>query len=241
MNSYDYNSLKAAAEEAEVWIDVRDANTPRGRGTGNTNKKERISRALSWYEKSELTEDADERLMFAFVAYNALYAQPIGGESEKYTPQYRGVFWEKIQKTGDGTILDFAKSESGKLKKILSMQYISFSYWKDEKGWREKYEIMQKEAEWAKRAVSRNLDLKVVRAATERIGLLRNQILHGMAAYGDSYNRKQVRLCADFLHPLVGRMIATVIGDKKQNWGKVPYPPQGYPNESRIEIEELED
>ena len=51
MNSYDYNSLKAAAEEAGVWIDVRDNKVLRAHGKGNTNKKERVSRALSWYAK----------------------------------------------------------------------------------------------------------------------------------------------------------------------------------------------
>ena len=243
MNSYDYNSLKAAAEDAGVWIDVRDNKVLRGQGKGNTNKKERVSRALSWYEKSECAENADDKLIFSFIAYNALYAQPSkdGNDNGKHE---RDVFWEKLFHNGGDEIMRFVKKEVKNLEAILMSQYLSFLYWKDEGGMYEKHEQLRKEAERAKHKTDPQIacgNRTPVRLAMRRIGLLRNQLLHGMAAYQDSYNRHQVQLCADFLHPLVGRMIATVIGDKKQNWGKVPYPPQGYPNESCIEVKELED
>ncbi|MGI9296997.1 MAG: hypothetical protein ACR2QC_03765 [Gammaproteobacteria bacterium] len=244
MNSYSYESLRAEAAAAGCWIDSRDAQTPRGRGMGNTNKKERVSRALSWYARSESADEADERLVFAFVAYNALYARPEYDGKEVNAKAERDAFWHKLLQTGRDEILKFARAEAGKLKEILSLQYISFLFWKEGDDAREKHEKMRQETDRAKRITARQLaagDVRPVNLAMERIGMLRNQILHGMAAYEDSYNRKQVKACADFLHPLVGRMIAAVVRDQKQDWGKVPYPPQGYPNEFRVEVDELED
>ena len=239
MNLYDYESLKFAADEAGVWIDVQDAKVRRGKDTGNTDKKERISRALSWYAKSESVDAADERLIFAFVAFNSLYAR----EGEGKEKDAHKTFLSKLAKTdGVREIFNFALAEKKTLRNILSSQYLSKIYWKDEGGMREKAERL----EWEKNQVDsivpriKSGNIAPVREAVYRICLLRNQVLHGMAAYADSYNRTQIKLCAGFLHPLVGRMIAAVIHDKKQKWGKVPYPPQGYPNESRLEVEELE-
>ena len=240
MNSYDYNSLKAAAEDAGVWIDVRDNKVLRGQGKGNTNKKERVSRSLSWYAKSESAATPDERLIFSYIAFNALYAQE---EQMKEYKAHENFLFQLIARGGGNEIFAFALEQKKALRKIMSSQYLSKIYWDDKGGMSEKGERLEREKKIVDRIVPqiKSRNIAPVKDAIYRIYLLRNQLLHGMAAYQDSYNRHQVQLCADFLHPLVGRMIATVIGDKKQNWGKVPYPPQGYPNESCIEVKELED
>ena len=237
-NEYVFASLLAKAKAADLWIDVADSGTMRGRGCGNTNNKERISRALSWYARSEETSD-DDRLICAFISFNALYSQD--GKVEK---EVRKEFLEKIENGKYARpLLDFTAMEIKKIEDILSMQYISPTYWNSTAKYREKYKKMEEQKNRAKKITRKQIEngnFTPINKTIDRIYLLRNQVLHGMAAYKDSYNRKQINLCADFLYLLVGRIITAVILDSDKNWGKVSYPPQGCPNESRVEVEELE-
>ena len=245
MNSYDYNSLKAAAEEADVWIDVRDNKVLRAHGKGNTNKKERVSRSLSWYAKSESAATPDERLIFSYIAFNALYAQDkrnAHGKDAVYRSEFIGMLANSDYAR---LIVDFAHARIEELRKILSLQHLSEKYWNHTGDMKKAKLDQQKEKQDAhrvKKALIVPGKFYFLKYAMSKIALLRNQVMHGMAAYEDSYNRTQIKLCADFLHDFTGRVIAAVIHDSsKTKWGKVSYPPQGSPDVSSLEIKELED
>ena len=92
VDRYLYADLKKIANEMNSWIDVQDRATKRGRETQNTNKKERVSRALSWYQRSEDSDIDDEKLIYSFIAFNALYSQ--NNTEDKAARQ---EFWKKLQ------------------------------------------------------------------------------------------------------------------------------------------------
>ena len=240
MNRYSYAELKKLAIGMNSWIDVQDPNTKRGRETKNTNKKERVSRALSWYQRSESSETDDEKLIYSFIAFNSLYSQ-----NNKEDKDAKYEFWMKLKNSEKKHYLfELASENEAVIESILSLWYLSFRYWNDSGGYEEKSNELLREAENAKRHTRRQIreqDLTPLRLSMDRIHLLRNQVMHGMAAYKDSYNRTQVNICAKFLHSLIGRIIRIVIEDDNQSWGKVSYPPQVTPDEKYLDVDELKE
>ena len=240
MNDNSYAKLKRLANEMNSWIDVQDRNTKRGRQTENTNKKERVSRALSWYQRSESSETSDENLLYSFIAFNALYSS-----NKRNDKEAKNEFWMKLQNSEKKHYLfEVASKNEEEIENILSLWYLSSKYWNDSRRYEEKLDKLQREAENAKRKTRgqiRKQDITPLRLSMERIHLLRNQVMHGMAAYKDSYNRSQVKICAEFLHSLTGCVISIVIEDDKQDWGKVSYPPQVSPDEKHLDVDELID
>ena len=237
-SKYDYKTLRKKAEKAGLWIDVSTAGVMRGRDTGNTNNKERVSRALSWYTQSESATTADLRLIYAFVAYNALYSCDNIAEKDA-----RDKFWERITESkGVATCFDFEPEEVENLAKILKIPYLSKKYWNKVSHFELKKSFQQDnlDAELTRRQIKKG-NFKPIKKAVVKIQLLRNQVLHGMAAFEDSYNRKQIILCADFLHVLVRHLLTIVINNPTTLWGNVSYPPQGQPDEPRLDVEELKD
>lgn len=241
MSKYSYDQLKTSASNSNLWIDVQDTSTKRGRESDNTNKKERVSRALSWYGRSETSDTDDEKLLYSFISFNALYSQ----NNITKDGQAREEFWKKLQHSEKKQYLfEFASKNEEVIKDILSFWYLSSEYWNDSGGYAEKADKLQREAGDAKcktRGQINRQDVTPLRLSVERIHLLRNQVMHGMAAFKDSYNRSQVRICAIFLHSLIGAIIRTVIEDDNQNWGKVSYPPQVSPDEKYLDVDELMD
>ena len=240
MNRYSYAELKKLAIGMNSWIDVQDPNTKRGRETKNTNKKERVSRALSWYQRSEASDTDDETLLYSFIAFNALYSQ-----NNRKDKEAKSQFWGKLQNSEKKEYLfELASKNMEELEGILSFWYLSSEYWNDSGGYAEKSDKLQRESEYTMSKTRRQITMKNVtplRLSMDRIYLLRNQIMHGMAAYLDSYNRSQVKICAEFLHSLTGSIIRIVIEDDKQYWGKVSYPPQVSPDEKHLDVDELKD
>ena len=132
---YDYKTLHNKAVKAELWISVADKAVRRGRSTGNTSKKERVSRALSWYEQSEKTA-SDRRLIFAFIAFNALYALEYDYNNEQglvtgsKESQSRNEFLERINNVrGSAEYFDFTEKEAKNMEKILQLPYLSKALW----------------------------------------------------------------------------------------------------------------
>ena len=240
-SKYDHKTLRKKAEKAGLWIDVSTTGVMRGRDTGNTNNKERVSRALSWYAQSENTT-ADLRLIYAVIAYNALYSRD-NTDKQNTEKVAQDKFWEQIAKSkGVAACFDFAPEEVENLAKILKISYLSKKYWNKVSYFELKKSLQQDnlDAKLTHRQIKKG-NFKPIKKAAEKIQLLRNQVLHGMAAFEDSYNRKQIILCADFLHVLVGHLLTIVINNPTTRWGNVSYPPQGQPDEPRLDVEELKD
>ncbi len=240
MDRYFYADLKKLANEMNSWIDVQDRAIKRGRETQNTNRKERVSRALSWYRRSEDSDIDDEKLIYSFIAFNALYSQ-----NNKTDKEARNEFWGKLRNSEKKHYLfELALKIEKVIENILSLWYLSSEYWNDVGKYIEKSDRLQRQAELARKKTReqiRKQDITPLRLSMERVHLLRNQVMHGMAAFKDSYNRTQVKICAGFVHSLVGTIIRIVIEDDKQNWGKISYPPQVSPDEKRLNVDELTD
>ena len=251
MNAYLYAALQQEAKTKGVWIDTQSDNIMRGQDSDNTNKKERVSRALSWHKASEDVKNADERLIFSVIAFDALYIQERKHDDTNQNDKRgnsgnseRDKFWEKIS---DADVLfKWDDSQIELLVKILSFPFLSDKYWsrrhENEVERKKAWEKQKNQVEYFTRKQIRRKIATPLYLAIKKTYLLRDQLLHGMAAYQDWYNRTQVGLCSEFMPALVGRVIAAVIASHIEDWGKVPYPPQGRPDETcDFKVEDLKE
>ncbi|MGI9306426.1 MAG: hypothetical protein ACR2P5_03885 [Gammaproteobacteria bacterium] len=215
------------------------------------NDQERALRGLSWLRAAETAKNPDARLICALIALNSLYAvpprktkakaAPEDGAAENDIPEYEREheridnFIDKLVKHDKGGILiDFLRGEQrDNVEALFASQYLSNSYWRS-------FHIrnIPTKAEWvlregakiteAEKCLEERNPALPLKHIIHRVRVLRNQLIHGESGFGDYYNRPQVSVCAAFMPPLVGRMLAIVVQTGKYSvWGVVPYPPQG--------------
>ena len=215
--------------------------------------QERALRALSWVAAAQSQKQNDLQLVCAWIAFNAMYAVPSkrikdtavseGAPSHyEHDNEQMDAFIERITKAdGDGVLLDAVKTDqTGNLRQLIGNQYLFADYWKSF-GDSRRFSMAAFSAEnkIVEDALSRCDICAVLKAVLRRIRVLRNQVLHGEAGFGDYYNRLQVASCADFTLHLTGRMLGVMIlamtANPKSRWGRTLYPPQGPGPNARTE------
>ena len=226
----------------------------------HSNNQERVLRALSWLRAAEKNDNVDMRLIFSLIALNAMYAVPASkraktASSEK--PTHNSEQNTEKQKTEEyelinsfiAKVLKFDKSDililflveeyRDGVEAILSSQYLSRHYWHpgapvffaNKRGKKEWYKRDGEHLERVQKDLHDGKPEYPLEHVVHRVRVLRNQLLHGEAGYGDYYNRTQVIICAKVMPPLLGRMLFIMINAMitypTRSWGVVPYPPQG--------------
>ena len=234
MKKYSPGKLKERFSELGIQQTDIAEEMRRDFSEGNSNNKERVLRAVSWLsaaEKQRQCGNQDMHLMCVLVAFNALYAVPPQKTAEKTRPDERVVVNEFITKLvnvdKDRILEKFLKEKEDEfVNAILNHQYLFRLYWNfsQKNNWDEEYE---KGNAKAREALAGGDIVTALDEILSRVRVLRNQILHGEAGFNDYYNRTQVKLCADFMQPLTGRMTAVIMDNFDINWGTVPFAPQG--------------
>ena len=204
----------------------------------HTNNQERALRALSWVAAAQQQQQDDLRLICAWIAFNAMYAVPPTQTADSTSPLYDGneqidTFIGKITKADkDGVLLNALQSEQNdNLLKLINNQYLYSKYWKSY-GREFNMEKFNADNEKIKDDLSRGDDAAVLVEVMRRIRVLRNQVMHGEAGFGDYYNRTQIGAGADFMLHLTERMLGVMMrsmhsSDAKFRWGSIVDPPQG--------------
>ena len=232
------------------------------RRDGFGNDRERLLRALTWFERAENANSDDGKVLSAYIALNSLFGRleddrkPEDGEKP---PEWSWVFVRKLIKhDGNKTLLAFVRKEEEMIVRIINNRYLLREFWQSAFGGGADWQAQQRQTmdrvkdsirqlkEW-RRAHKKNPRIepsfeirksaaRVLINAISRVRVLRNQMVHGACCYGDNYNRSQMRDCAAFLLPLVGRMIKIMLSAKDtggSEWGEVPSPPQGVPDDAQ--------
>ena len=221
----------------------------------------RIKRAISWYDRAEReTRDADSRVIFFWIAFNALYGEDKGEEHKSKKQQDK--FLKLITKLGSGqihaVIREYCPDE---YTSIMTNRYICWKYWREirsqlsnsginrkqeadlanqmDKKWRKKdagdkvkAEAFLNESECTEKKILQNLC-----GLFERIYELRNQIVHGNASWSADVNRSQVENGCRVLAVLIPTFIQLMLTEPKNVkeasrlfGGKVHRPPYRFWN-----------
>ncbi len=214
---------------------------------GYTNHKERVLRVLSWLSAAEKYNkedncDYDVCLMCTLAAFNGLYAQ-----HDKINQDHQlidDMITHLIKLDTSHILLKYLQSQKKELDEILNNQYLFYGYWcsvsedkTSDTSWQEEYNLDNERIrtcypegmDYAQKTNKKNM--KMLSGIIRRIQALRHQLMHGLAGYEDHYNRSQVKVCASFFRPLVGRMLKIIIDNPDlKKWGYVPCPPQRAPD-----------
>ena len=193
----------------------------------------RVHRALSWLDRAEQleqAEDLDGRFIFLWIAFNAAYSTEI---DERYRESEQQTFRSFLQKLVDLDAeakrfehlawTEFPRS----IRVLLANKFVFAHFWRSQSGeapeqeWKAKFEAANRAAHVA---LGKQDTVTVLSIVLSRIYTLRNQLLHGGATWGSSVNRTQLRDCTQFMAKLVPLLIETMMDHPETLWGPGCYP-----------------
>ena len=188
----------------------------------------RIHRACSWVQCVEESADTalDERLVFQWIALNALYGQWDNGRREP-VPDCKtiGSFFDVLFRIDrDGRLAQLLTDERALVMSIFENPHLSGFFWEEPSVGRAKQTMSTRhkantwylESRWP----------MIVDRLVERIYLIRCQITHGASTYRGKWNRVALRQCSTMLEKLVHSALLIVIDHGvEEDWGTLCYPP----------------
>lgn len=187
----------------------------------------RFHRACSWLQRAEsLPPDDDLKLVSLWIGFNALYGVWDAGSRQPAAEHdaWR-TFLDRLLALDRSQHLASALQEHKPLvMETLEDAYLSNYFWEDPgparagKARKAMYDARTwyLEGRWA----------LLLDRVTERIYLLRCQLVHGAATHGGQLNRSSVRRCSLLLqHLLTAALDAYIDHGADEDWGGMCYPP----------------
>ncbi|MCL2524056.1 MAG: HEPN domain-containing protein [Betaproteobacteria bacterium] len=195
----------------------------------------RTHRALSWLQRAEAAgEDDDVAFICLWVAFNAAYAQDVGGgmggASERQA--FRN-FMGDVCRLDEGRALAALVWQvfPGPIRVLLDNPYVFQPFWdalNNPRGdgsipdyWRESFDEARQRVH---RALARQDTEQVLYEVFRRLYTLRNQLMHGGATWNSSVNRAQVRDGRALLAQVLPAMLGVMMDHPQQFEGKPFYP-----------------
>ncbi|MDB4671727.1 HEPN domain-containing protein [Pirellulaceae bacterium] len=189
----------------------------------------RMHRAFSWMSAVERDDDsskADEKLVFRWIALNALYGRWNTCSNE---PEADGQslqrFMAAIEKLDQAQLINQCLTEHETLVvSICSDQFLNSVFWRlldTDKRFnpnRDKYSIERlfNEKKWS----------LILDELIQRIYLVRCQLVHGASTYESRLNRETVGNCGAMLNHLLFKIIRVITDHGiSENWDNLCYPP----------------
>ena len=197
----------------------------------------RLRRAFSWWEASEKTDSLDEKFIFLWIMFNAIYSidnkEEINSKSSKFfsikSKEMRQFedFLDKVKKLDTNCILSsmLLKNFTNMMRVFIHNKWVFNHYWEfkndkiSEKEWKREFFKQNKKAATALVEGRTSLFMGIL---FSRLYVLRNQIMHGAATYEGSFNRDQVRDGSHILSELIPIIVYIILENKDVNWGN-PY------------------
>lgn len=187
----------------------------------------RLHRALSWLEHAERTPDeSDDALLFAWVAFNALYGRwDLALNEPEPDRAGMGRFVERVCRLdAGGHIAAMLAAHRGLVRSILEDEWLSRWFWQDrtdERARKQRKSWYDAQTWYLEGRSDRILD-----RVLERIYLQRCQIVHGAATHGSRLNRVSLGRCRMMLAHIVAATLLVIIDHgAEEDWGPLCYPP----------------
>lgn len=188
----------------------------------------RVHRALSWLERAEQeVDDDDARFIFLWIALNAAYAREFGFEQSE-REQTRQFFQRLLACDTKGRLQGVVFQQfTGPIRTLIENKFVFEPFWKalrehDGSGaWEQKFATARSLA--MKALLERQTDL-VLSIVTDRLHVLRNQLVHGGATWNSGTNRAQVRDASAILAVLMPEVLALMMEHPELELETVAYP-----------------
>ena len=200
----------------------------------------RIKRAMSWLIRAENeVGDVDAKVIFLWIAFNALYGNDRNQTKESKEQKDQKSFLKEIVKIDNGNIHEAIKSCSDEYTNIMTNRYICKEYWNQIRFELSNSKIRRgqegeidgdMEKEWGKKDIGYGeIAEKFLKGSGhdekelfdrlddlfKRLYELRNQVIHGNAAWNKEINRDQVENGCKVLETLIPVFVELILMNTK--------------------------
>ncbi|MDE0145280.1 MAG: HEPN domain-containing protein [Nitrospira sp.] len=202
----------------------------------------RMRRAWIWLNLSEKSESDDEKFIFLWIAFNAVYGAelPDTSDDDRITERDRlADFANKIVERDRERAIEnmLWDSFSGPVRVLLENKFVFGPFWSwvqerekpADKDWESKFkERKQRVLE----ALGRHDVSRVLEEVLARLYVLRNQIIHGGTTFAEGWGRDQLRdgrRIMETIMPLILQIMQDDIAKSPDSnvWGSLNYPRVG--------------
>ena len=192
----------------------------------------KIRRSLSWVKQAELIEDSnsDNRFLFYWIAFNALYSSKIEGSGSHVNEHdiYK-LFFDKLLKADKKKrIFNMIWGRmKPKFVKLITNKYLFGYFWKfhnnelEGKHWEPIFQSLKSKFD---NKIKHNNVAPALADVFSRLYVLRNQIIHGGSTWGGDRTRNQVKICSSVIGSMVPLMIDIMLDSPENDWGELHYP-----------------
>ena len=205
----------------------------------SSNLQLRLRRSLSWWKAALDTESEDEKFIFLWISFNAIYSNSNSDNIDPVKKKFflkshersqLDEFFKKIVHVDSHNLLSdfFLKNFTNMLRVFIQNKWVFNQYWEylngnlSEEEWKKEFDKQNRIA--ARSIVEGNIGL-FCNILFGRLYILRNQIMHGAATYDGSKNRDQVRDGSKILSNLIPIIIYIMIDNINEDWGCPYYRP----------------
>jgi len=187
----------------------------------------RVWRALSWLQRVEQAQDAEDRFIAGWIGFNALYGRLDNQKRAWGDREAFGAFLAAICGIDHGGRLrHLVFKRQLPILRLVENRFLYDKFWLDP-GANHEDALHQKVKALMPRFNAHN-PCPILQVAFERLWILRNQLMHGAATKGSSLNRRTLTegatLIGEFLPEFIDIMIEN---GQTKDWGEVCFPPIG--------------
>lgn len=210
--------------------------------SGIQDLKHRLHRSKSWLERASAEQDIDTKYILLWVAFNAAYALERNAAREELgkdgndPPDWRlrERFFQILTRVRSQHIHTTIREKLwNPVADIMTNEYVFGGFWEsltdDQFDWanwprqgRFRYERDQVRNR-LRRATTENTQ-RILRHVFDRLGVLRNQLMHGCATQQGTLNRRQVVDGTQILEVLVPLFVGIMEENPDECWGRISYP-----------------
>ena len=207
----------------------------------------RFSRAESWIERSKSFPDDLQNAQMKFICLwigfeslfgqaktvhkKTLYSPALARRSKPRSKSKEDFdnFRDRIFKLGEPKIKDVFDKCAGDICKLINLRYVYPDFWREmynfrpekERNWEDKFNKDVNKYEKGEMSV-----IEIFNAVFLRLGVARNQNIHGAATIPSKRGGSQVRYGIAILQELVPCMME-IMKESGDYWGDIPYPHAG--------------
>lgn len=189
----------------------------------------RIHRAISWVKcADQQADDADLAFITLWIAFNACYAREGVSDSTTERHTFHRFLYKLLANDKKHRLYNCMwKNFPQFIRSLIDNQFVYAPFWQarrdsDTSGaWRKRFANDKKEA---LDALANHDTHSLLCIVTDRLYVLRNQVLHGGATYQSRANRQQVKDSVRFMQAFMPIVIGILMDAPDEDWGAVFYP-----------------
>jgi hypothetical protein len=187
----------------------------------------RVWRGLSWLERAEQAAEPEDRFIFAWIGYNALYGR-MGGDNRVWSDReasetFLATIW-RID--GDGQVCAFLSHHQLAVLRLIESKFLYDRFWQNPAV--DPTHAIKEDVRKMLRLFNTPDMLPILQALFDRLHVMRNQVFHGASTKGSKLNRRTLIQSGDLLRGLLPVMLDVMLRHGLDaDWGNVPFPPIG--------------